>query len=218
MFSPYRLSQRCHSVVYSDALFQNIFQRLAHHSPSGLLHCWLWDLPIHLHLLHLPYLRLRNHAVFQQLVDQRHHRHKLLAHPKVCRCRQPGNFVPFSLFLLQMFIYYTFTALESYALAVLAYDRLIAICFPLQQNSINTLLSMSTIVVITWSFALGATRFATGILTRLSFCKSVRVMSYFCDYAPVFRLACNDNRLQWTVASTLTMVTLILPFTFIILS
>lgn len=129
-----------------------------------------------------------------------------------------NNFVPFSLCLLQMFIYYTFAALESYALAVLAYDRLIAICFPLQQNSINTLVSMSTIVAITWSFALGASGFATGVMTRLSFCKSVRVMSYFCDYAPVFRLACNDNKLQWMVASILTMVALILPFTFIILS
>lgn len=128
------------------------------------------------------------------------------------------NFVPFGVCLLQMFIYYSFAALESYALAVLAYDRLIAICFPLKQNSINTLWSMSTIVAVTWSVALGATGFATIIMTRLSFCKSVRVLSYFCDYAPVFRLACNDNRLQWTMASTLSMVALILPFTFIILS
>ncbi|XP_044227084.1 olfactory receptor 2AT4-like [Thunnus albacares] len=128
------------------------------------------------------------------------------------------NFIPFNLCLLQMFVYYTFGTLESYALAVLAYDRLIAICFPLRQNSINTVRSMCCIVGLTWSFALGVTAFTTGIMTRLSFCNSVRVFSYFCDYAPVFRLACNDYTMQWFAASFLTVLLLVGPFTFILLS
>ncbi|XP_067463197.1 olfactory receptor 2AT4-like [Thunnus thynnus] len=128
------------------------------------------------------------------------------------------NFIPFNLCLLQMFVYYTFGTLESYALAVLAYDRLIAICFPLRQNSINTVRSMCCIVGLTWSFALGVTAFTTGIMTQLSFCNSVRVFSYFCDYAPVFRLACNDYTMQWFAASFLTVLLLVGPFTFILLS
>nr|XP_046267452.1 olfactory receptor 1M1-like [Scatophagus argus] len=128
------------------------------------------------------------------------------------------NFIPFNLCLVQMFIYYAFGTLESYALAILAYDRLIAICFPLRQNSINTLQSMSCIVGLTWSFSLGIIAFAVGIMTRLSFCNSVSVFSYFCDYAPVFRLACNDYTLQWSVASLLTFLLLVGPFTFILLS
>ncbi|XP_022594424.1 olfactory receptor 2AT4-like [Seriola dumerili] len=128
------------------------------------------------------------------------------------------NFIPFNLCLVQMYVYYTFVSLESYALAVLAYDRLIAICFPLRQNSVNTLRSMSCIVGLTWSFALGATAFTTGIITHLSFCNSVRVFSYFCDYAPVFRLACNDYTMQWFAASFLTVLILGGPFIFILLS
>lgn len=64
-----------------------------------------------------------------------------------------------------MFIYNTFAFLESLALAVLAYNRPIAISFYLQKNSIITLLSMSNIVAITRSFALGTSGFATGIMT-----------------------------------------------------
>lgn len=128
------------------------------------------------------------------------------------------NFVPFSLCLLQMYVYYSFASLESYALAILAYDRLMAICFPLRQMSVNTLWSMSCIIILTWSYTLGVIAFATGIMTRLSFCSSDRVFSYFCDYAPVFRLACNDHSLQWTVSSTLSMVNLICPFTLIVVS
>ncbi|XP_027129527.1 olfactory receptor 24-like [Larimichthys crocea] len=128
------------------------------------------------------------------------------------------NFIPFNLCLLQMFVYYSVIPLESYALAILAYDRLIAICFPLRQNSVNTVQSMLCIVGLTWVYCLGVMAFATAIMTRLSFCNSVRVFSYFCDYAPVFRLACNDYTLQWSVASHFSMVNLMCPFSFIVLS
>ncbi|XP_044079532.1 olfactory receptor 2AT4-like [Siniperca chuatsi] len=128
------------------------------------------------------------------------------------------NFVPFNLCLLQMFVYYSVISLESCALAILAYDRLIAICFPLRQNSFNTLPIMSCIVGLTWVYSLGRVAYSTAIMTRLSFCNSVRVFSYFCDYAPVFRLACNDYTLQWSVASTSSIVNLMAPFTFIVLS
>uniref|UniRef100_A0A8C4IDQ9 G-protein coupled receptors family 1 profile domain-containing protein n=1 Tax=Dicentrarchus labrax TaxID=13489 RepID=A0A8C4IDQ9_DICLA len=128
------------------------------------------------------------------------------------------NFVPFNLCLLQMYVYYTVISLESYALALLAYDRLIAICFPLRQNLFNTLPIMSCLVGVTWVYNLGRVSYSTAIMTQLSFCNSVRVFSYFCDYAPVFRLACNDYTLQWSVASTSSMVNLMGPFTFILLS
>ncbi|XP_040006962.1 olfactory receptor 1M1-like [Xiphias gladius] len=127
------------------------------------------------------------------------------------------NFVPFNLCLLQMYVHYAFVSLESYSLAILAYDRLIAICFPLHQNLFNTLPIVSCIVGVTWVYNLGLLAYSTAIMTRLSFCNSLRVFSYFCDYAPVFRLACNDYSLQWSVASA-SIGNLIGPFTFIILS
>ncbi|KAK2828263.1 hypothetical protein Q5P01_019297 [Channa striata] len=128
------------------------------------------------------------------------------------------NFVPFNLCLVQMFVYYAFMTLESFALAVLAYDRLIAICFPLRQNSINTLRSMSCIIGLCWCFALSICVFSTCIMTRLSFCSSLNVFSYFCDYTPVYRLACNDYTLQWFAASVLSFLVLAGPFGFIVLS
>nr|XP_020444719.1 olfactory receptor 1M1-like [Monopterus albus] len=128
------------------------------------------------------------------------------------------NFVPFNLCFVQMYSYYAFGTLESFALAILAYDRLIAICFPLRQNSINTLRSMSYIIGLTWCFSLGIMAFAISIFTRLSFCNSLEVFGYFCDYSPVYRLACNDYTMQWTVGTSLTFLILVVPFTLICLS
>uniref|UniRef100_A0A3P9IHA8 Olfactory receptor 2AT4-like n=1 Tax=Oryzias latipes TaxID=8090 RepID=A0A3P9IHA8_ORYLA len=128
------------------------------------------------------------------------------------------NFVPFNLCLVQMFFYYVFAALESYALMILAYDRLVAICFALRQNSINTVRSMCCIITITWCYILGVTAYSVALITRLSFCSSVKVFSYFCDYAPVYRLACNDNSRQWFAGTFFSYLNLLGPFTFIVLS
>ncbi|KAM6984628.1 olfactory receptor 1M1-like [Aplochiton taeniatus] len=117
-----------------------------------------------------------------------------------------------------MFVYYSLLALESFALSVLAYDRFIAICFPLHQHSINTMRSMFCILGVIWSYGIGVNMFSTSIMTRLSFCGSVKVFSYFCDYAPVFRLACNDYSLHWSMASIMSLVNLLGPLSFIILS
>lgn len=128
------------------------------------------------------------------------------------------NFIPYDMCMVQMYIYYVFAGLESLALTILAYDRLIAICFPLRQNSINTLQNMVCIVGVSWCFNMGVDAYSTSTMTRLSFCKSVRVLSYFCDYAPVFRLACNDYTLQWTISSFLSLLLLAGPLMFILLS
>ncbi|KAJ3588724.1 hypothetical protein NHX12_009578 [Muraenolepis orangiensis] len=114
--------------------------------------------------------------------------------------------------------YYAFLPLESFAIAVLAYDRLIAICFPLHQQLLNNLPTMSSLVGLTWSYCVLMSTCTTSVIRRLSFCGSVRVFSYFCDYAPVFRLACNDNSLPWLLSSTFSLVNLFGPLTVIVLS
>ena len=128
------------------------------------------------------------------------------------------NFISYNACLTQMYFYYCFLSLESFSLSVLAYDRLIAICFPLRHSYINTPTRMISILAIVWSFCISITVFSIVIMTKLSFCDSVNVYSYFCDYAPVFRLSCNDNRLQWTTATALSLIILFGPLSLIVMS
>lgn len=83
----------------------------------------------------------------------------------------------FILCLLQMFSYYSFATPERLSLAIPTYDRLITLCFPLQHHSVNTLWSVSCIVPVAWCSSLGFRPFSAGIMTWLSFCKSVTVYS-----------------------------------------
>ncbi|XP_064205568.1 olfactory receptor 1500-like [Anguilla rostrata] len=128
------------------------------------------------------------------------------------------NFISYNACLTQMFFYHCFVSLESFSLSVLAYDRFIAICFPLRQSSINTITVMISILVTVWSLVISVVVFAVIIITRLSFCNSVIVQSYFCDYTPVYRLSCNDHRLQWTTAATLSLIIAFGPLSLIVMS
>ncbi|XP_061105587.1 putative gustatory receptor clone PTE01 [Conger conger] len=128
------------------------------------------------------------------------------------------NFISYNACLTQMFFYYCFVALQSFSLTVLAYDRFIAICFPLRQSSINTITAMISILGTVWSICVSGIVFAVIIMTRLSFCNSVNVQSYFCDYTPMYRLACNDNRLQWSTASAVGFIIVFVPLSLIVIS
>ncbi|XP_061105584.1 olfactory receptor 1496-like [Conger conger] len=128
------------------------------------------------------------------------------------------TFMSYNACLTQIFFYYCFLALESISLSVLAYDRLIAICFPLRHTSINTPTSMISILAIIWSLSVSVFLFMVLILTKLSFCDSLSVYNFFCEYAAVFSLSCNDNTLHWITATSLSIVLLFGPLSLIVLS
>ncbi|XP_073685333.1 olfactory receptor 10A4-like [Garra rufa] len=128
------------------------------------------------------------------------------------------NFVPFKLCLVQMYTYYTFVSLEPFSLCVLSYDRFIAICFPLRQESINTNTRMAYIISAVWSFCFATVFYAVASIPTLSFCGSLEVHSYFCDYAPVLVLACSDTTPQWNYGTTLTILFTVVPLILIFLT
>ncbi|XP_026128830.1 olfactory receptor 10A2-like [Carassius auratus] len=128
------------------------------------------------------------------------------------------NFVPFKLCLVQMYTYYVFLTLEPLSLCILSYDRFIAICFPLRQDNINTNTRMVYIVCAAWFFCIVIILYPVASIPSLSFCGSLKVNSYFCDYAPVLRLACSDTTSQWNFATALTIIFNAVPLTFIFLT
>ncbi|XP_052422912.1 olfactory receptor 10A2-like [Carassius gibelio] len=128
------------------------------------------------------------------------------------------NFVPFKLCLVQMYTYYTFLSLEIFSLCILSYDRFIAICFPLRQEDINTNTKMAYIISAVWFFCIVIVLYAVTSIPSLSFCGSLKVNSYFCDYAPVLRLACSDTTSQWNFATALTIIFNAGPLIFIFLT
>uniref|UniRef100_A0A3Q3R0W2 G-protein coupled receptors family 1 profile domain-containing protein n=1 Tax=Monopterus albus TaxID=43700 RepID=A0A3Q3R0W2_MONAL len=81
-----------------------------------------------------------------------------------------------------MFFCYTCLAMEPFNLVALAYDRLIAIIFPLHYHVKVTHRLMFSLIASFWLLIITAILIEVGLLTRLSFCKSVVIKSFFWDY------------------------------------
>ncbi|XP_028656783.2 olfactory receptor 1571-like [Erpetoichthys calabaricus] len=129
-----------------------------------------------------------------------------------------SKFIFYETCLVQMFFVHYFCAMESLSLTILAYERLISICAPFQSSIINTNSRMISIISITWFVIFLIILVMVSLITRLSFCRSLVIKSYFCDHGPVFSLACNDFTPNWMVAYFCIVSFFCLPLTFIIIS
>ncbi|XP_073685328.1 olfactory receptor-like protein COR2 [Garra rufa] len=120
--------------------------------------------------------------------------------------------------LVYMFNLLHFMNLQSLTLIVLAYDRLVAICFPLQYHAIVTKPAMFLVLGVLWSFSVTFFSVHVSSLNRLSFCRSNVVDNYFCDYGPIYRLACNDTSLNFLLFKICFSLLIVTPVILIFIS
>lgn len=115
-----------------------------------------------------------------------------------------------------LFFCYTFLSMQTLILVALSYDRLIAIAFPLQYQVKVTHRFMISLIASLWLYVIAAVLTAVGLLTRLSFCTSVVIDSYFCDHGQMYRIACNDNTPSSVLGKLLSFLIVWIPLVFII--
>lgn len=120
--------------------------------------------------------------------------------------------------LMNMFFVLIFMTEQSLTLLVMAYDRVIAICFPLRYNVIVTKASMTLLIVITWIISIIIIALLVALITRLSFCRSTVINSYFCDHGPVYVLACNNYFVNYVMAVACFVLLACLPLMLITVS
>ncbi|XP_076876955.1 olfactory receptor 1500-like [Brachyhypopomus gauderio] len=129
-----------------------------------------------------------------------------------------NQYISYEACLANMFFVNCFFTQQSLTLLALAYDRLVAICFPLRYHTIITKTAMSVILGILWFISVTINALLVSLVTRLSFCRSTIVNSYFCDYGPVFKLACNDKTINNIMSYVCIAVLLYIPLLLITVS
>ncbi|XP_062414182.1 olfactory receptor 52K1-like [Pungitius pungitius] len=120
--------------------------------------------------------------------------------------------------LTLLFFCYTFLFMQVFNLIALSYDRLIAIMDPLHYHVKVTHGFMLSLIASFWVFVVITVLILVGLLTRLSFCRSVVINSYFCDHSKMFRLACNDYTPSFVFGVFLIALFIVFPLAFIVLS
>ncbi|KAM9846413.1 olfactory receptor 1-like [Aulostomus maculatus] len=128
------------------------------------------------------------------------------------------HYIPFNNCMAFLFFCYTCLSMQSFNLVALAYDRLIAIIFPLHYQVKVTHKFMLSLIVSFWVFVIILVLIAVGLITRLSFCKSVVINSYFCDHGQIYRLACNSHFPNYVVSCLFPVLIFWIPLAFILIS
>ncbi|XP_066537698.1 olfactory receptor 1M1-like [Hoplias malabaricus] len=122
-----------------------------------------------------------------------------------------SQYISYNACLANMFFVFFFTSVQSLTLVVLAYDRFIAICSPLRYYAIVNNSIMSAALMGVWSFCTVLIGTTVALITRLSFCKTNEVKSYFCDHGPIYTIACNDNIINSVMAKICNVLLIYVP-------
>lgn len=172
--------------VYAVTLLENLGMILLIRSDAQL------QTPMYFFLSHLAFVDICYSSAItpKMLVD-------LLAERKTIR---------FSACVAQMFLFVIFGITECLLLAVMAYDRYVAICKPFHYPVI--MCRKRCALLVAGSYAVGLFHSLTHTLFTftLSFCGSNKVNNYFCDIPPLLKLSCSDTHFYEMVIFALVSI------------
>ncbi|XP_017354496.1 olfactory receptor 10Q1 [Cebus imitator] len=119
----------------------------------------------------------------------------------------------------QMFFFVTLGSTDCFLLAIMAYDRYVAICHPLHYTLIMTRQLCAQMLGGAVGLALFLSLQLTALIFTLPFCGHRREINHFlCDVPPVLRLACADIRVHQAVLYVVGILVLTVPFLLICVS
>ncbi|XP_045653412.1 olfactory receptor-like protein OLF4 [Ursus americanus] len=98
--------------------------------------------------------------------------------------------------IIQMYFFIIFSGLDIYLLAVMAYDRFVAICHPLHYTVIMNPWLCGLLVLVSWITSVLHSLLQTSMVLRLSFCTEVEIPHFFCELNQMIQLACSDTFLN----------------------
>ncbi|XP_070813362.1 olfactory receptor 10Q1-like [Pituophis catenifer annectens] len=120
---------------------------------------------------------------------------------------------------IQMFFFTTLGGTDCFMLAVMAYDRYIAICHPLRYTLIMTWHVCMWLVIGSLILSIALCLQLTILIFSLPFCGyKPKINHFLCDVPPVLKLACADTHLHQTALYGVGIMVLTVPFLLICIS
>ncbi|KAM3823694.1 olfactory receptor 14A16-like [Vipera latastei] len=106
----------------------------------------------------------------------------------------------------QVFSVLTFAGTELALLTVMAYDRYVAICHPLQYTLIMNWDACLQMAAASWISTLIDALLHTTLTFRLNFCKSNIIEQFFCDVPHLQNISCTDTRINQILIFILALI------------
>ncbi|XP_074083972.1 olfactory receptor 10AG1-like [Macrotis lagotis] len=119
---------------------------------------------------------------------------------------------------VQLCLFLSFGVTECFLLAVMAYDRYVAICRPLYYPLIMNHRVCVYLVIASWIGAIPGQIGQTYQIFSLPFCGSNKLNHAFCDITPVLEVACGDISMNQSAVYAGVVVFAVIPFMLILTS
>ncbi|XP_072815101.1 olfactory receptor 1J4-like [Vicugna pacos] len=118
----------------------------------------------------------------------------------------------------QIYFYLFFGCVDSLLLAVMAYDRYVAICHALHYTTIMREGLCVLLVAGSWILSCGSALLHTLLLAQVSFCADNVIPHFFCSLPILIKLSCSDTSLNELVIFTAGAAVVMFPFSGILVS
>ncbi|XP_073493249.1 olfactory receptor 6N1-like [Phyllobates terribilis] len=162
-------------------------------------------------LLHTPMYFLISNFAFMEIIFVSVTVPKLLANLLVASQR-----ISFTGCFAQMYTFDSLAVTECYLLAVMAFDRDLAINKPLHYSRIMNNAFCIELAIAPWIIGFAITAIPTILTAELKFCGPNEINHFFCDLAPLQNLACSNPMVSNLVTSSGSLFGSILPFLIIL--
>ncbi|KAM8802388.1 LOW QUALITY PROTEIN: olfactory receptor 1J4-like [Rhynchonycteris naso] len=126
--------------------------------------------------------------------------------------------IPYVGCIVQVYFFMFFVCLDNFLLAVMLYDRYVAICHPLHYTTIMREGLCMLLVAVSWIVSCDSALLHTLLLVRLSFCAENTISHFFCDLTALLKLSCSDISLNELVIFTEEGMLVYLSLVFILYS
>ncbi|XP_030051346.1 olfactory receptor 1361-like [Microcaecilia unicolor] len=120
--------------------------------------------------------------------------------------------------MTQLYFFITLGVTEGFLLAVMAYDRYVAICNPLRYTIVMSRRICSCLVGGSWIVTSLHALLHTMMVSDLLFCGPNTIHHFFCDILPLLKLSCSDTSNYELVIFTEASVIGLGPFLCILIS
>ncbi|XP_074079920.1 olfactory receptor 1G1-like [Macrotis lagotis] len=129
-----------------------------------------------------------------------------------------NNSISYSDCLTQLYFFIMFGSVDEFLLATMAYDRYVAICYPLHYAVMMRPQLCFLLISISWAINGLHSLLHTLLMNELVFCAKNEISHFFCDLNPLLKLSCTDIFINELMILTIGGLAGMTPFICIIIS
>ncbi|XP_019288753.2 olfactory receptor 10T2-like [Panthera pardus] len=126
--------------------------------------------------------------------------------------------ISFSGCAAQLYFFVGFACTNCFLIAVMGYDRYVAICNPLNYTLVVGRATCFQLVLASSFCGFLISAVVNALVFSVPFCASHQINHFFCDISPVIKLGCTDTNLKEMVIFFLSILVLLVPSVLIFVS